>query len=350
MAKERLGFETQKPERLLEVAIRACSNKDDLVADFFCGSGTTMAVAEKEGRRWIGGDFTKTAVQVTRSRLVAGDARPFLVENIGNYQREMIYLAGARIHEMMAIVLKLYGATPRKGTLELGTRKASDDVTELVYVGYPDRPTTAKKVEELARTAEKLDGTGYKRLVILAWDYDYNFSTELEKRLKTGQRIHVQVEPRTIPPEIYEYLKKAKDEVEIEPLREKIRFHEKPYLRLAKPKLEKTRDGTIRVGIKIERYVLFDIPIEAEEDREKLRQVAKDNFATMIDYWAVDWDYDGITFRSQWQDLRGHGRKTKIVTIRAEHDFQANKKHTIAVRLVDVFGNDAAETVEVDLR
>src|SRR5262249_7374397 len=79
MAKERLGFETQKPERLLEIAIRACSNEGDLVADFFCGSGSTLAAAEKEGRRWIGSDFTKTAVQVSRSRLVAGDSKPFLV-------------------------------------------------------------------------------------------------------------------------------------------------------------------------------------------------------------------------------------------------------------------------------
>jgi adenine-specific DNA-methyltransferase len=348
---ERVDFETQKPIALLERVISASSNPGDLVGDFFLGSGTTAVAAEKLGRRWVACELGKVGIQVSRGRLVQSDAKPLLVENIGNYQREMIYLSGKRIQEMILIILKLYGATCRPGTPELGTRKAPDDVLELVYVGYPDRPTTAKRVEELARTAEKLDGTGYKRLVVLAWDYDYNFSTELEKRLKTStQKIRVSIEPRTIPPEIYEYLKKVKDEAEIESLREKIRFHEKPYFRLGKPHVGKESDAKIRVEIKIERYVLFDIPVESNEDKERLRQIAKDKFAALIDYWAIDWDYDRTTFRSQWQDLRGHGRKTKVVTTQAEHEFPAGKKYTIAVRVVDVFGNDAAETVEVDLR
>jgi adenine-specific DNA-methyltransferase len=348
---ENMRFPTQKPEALIERLILACSEKNDLVADFFSGSGTLPAVAERCQRRWLACELGKVGVQLTRARLVANDAKPFLIENIGNYQREMIYLTGTRIHEMMAIVLKLYGASPRPGTPELGTRKAQDDVTELVYVGYPDRPTTAKKVEELARMAERLDGTGYKRLVVLAWDYDYNFSSELDKRFQTGgQRIRTKVESRTIPPEIYEYLKKAKDDAEIESLRGKIRFHEKPYLKLGKPAIEKKGQNLHRAKVKIERYVLFDIPVEEEEDREKLRQIAKDNFAVLIDYWAVDWDYDGTTFRSQWQDLRGNGKNMKIVTTHAETEFQENRKYTIAVRLVDIFGNDAAETIVVDLR
>ena len=348
---ERVDFETQKPLALLERIIAASSNEGELVADFFLGSGTTAVAAEKLGRRWVASELGKVGLQVSRGRLVGADARPFLIENIGNYQREMIYLAGTRIHEMMAIVLKLYGATPRKGTPELGTRKAPDDVTELVYVGYPDRPTTARKVEELARTAEKLDGTGYKRLVVLAWDYDYNFSTELEKRLKTSsQKVKVEIELRTIPPEIYEYLKKAKEEDEIEPLRGKIRFYEKPYLKLGRPEIGRDREGRVPVKIKIDRYVVFDMPIEKEEEREKLRQVAKDNFPVLIDYWAVDWNHDGLTFKSQWQNLRGHGRRAKVVQTQAETELSAGKAYTIAVRVVDVFGNDAAGTVEVDLR
>lgn len=348
---ENLRFPTQKPEALVERIVLASSNEGDLVADFFSGSGTIAAVTEKHGRRWLACELGKVGVQLTRARLVSNDAKPFLIENIGNYQREMIYLAGTRIQEMMGIVLKLYGATPRKGTPELGTRKAQDDVIELVYVGYPDRPTTAKKVEELGRMAEKLDGTGYKRLVVLAWDYDYNFSTELEKRFQTaGQRIRTEVQARTIPPEIYEYLKKAKDETEIEPLRGKIRFHEKPYLKLGRPSVEKKSHDLHRVRVEIERYVLFDIPVEEGEGREKIRQLVKDNFAALIDYWAVDWDYDGSTFRSQWQDLRGYGSRMKVVTTLAETEFHEKRKYTIAVRLVDIFGNDAAGTVEVDLK
>jgi len=67
---ERLDFDTQKPEALLKRIILASSNPGDIVADFFCGSGTTLAVAEKLGRRWIGCDLSKFAIQVTRKRLL----------------------------------------------------------------------------------------------------------------------------------------------------------------------------------------------------------------------------------------------------------------------------------------
>jgi len=67
---EASGFDTQKPEALLKRIILASSNPGDIVADFFCGSGTTLAVAEKLGRRWIGCDLSKFAIQVTRKRLL----------------------------------------------------------------------------------------------------------------------------------------------------------------------------------------------------------------------------------------------------------------------------------------
>src|SRR5205085_1953555 len=116
-------------------------------------------------------------------------------------------LSGGRIGEMQRIILKLYGATPHPQHRDLGTRKADDGAVELVHVGYPDRPTTAKKVEELARTAEGLDGTGYRRLVVLGWDYEYNFDAELEaRRQHAGKRWPaVDVQKRVIPPDVYDY-------------------------------------------------------------------------------------------------------------------------------------------------
>ncbi len=262
----------------------------------------------------------------------------------------MIYLSGGRIGEMQQVILKLYGDTPRRDSADLGTRHCPEDgALELVYVGYPDRPVTARKAEELARQAEKLDGTGYKRLVILAWDYDYNYSSELENRLRAAkQPIKTKIESRTIPPDIYDYLKKAKDEDEIEPLRGKIKFYEKPYLRLTKPQVKPGAEGKAEVTIGIEWYVVFDLPV-AEKEREKLQALIKDKFAVLIDYWAVDWDYDGYTFKSQWQDMRGNGRKTKVVATRATANLATGKTCTIAVRLVDIFGNDAAGTVQIKL-
>ena len=176
-AKEDVGYPTQKPEALLERIIKASSNEGDLVADFFCGSGTTMAVAERLNRRWIGCNLDKVGIQVSRNRMVNQQAKPFLLENIGNYQRHMIYLSGSKIGEMQRIILKLYEAAPRSDRSDLGIR-TTDSSMELVYVGYPNSPVTAKKVIDLAQEAEIIDGTGYKTLAILAWDYDYNFNTE----------------------------------------------------------------------------------------------------------------------------------------------------------------------------
>ena len=76
-------------------------------------------------------------------------------------------------------------------------------------------------------------------------------------------------------------------------------------------------------------------------------RLVKDNFAILIDYWAVDWDYDGLTFKSHWQDLRGNGRKAKVVATEKEHSYEKSGKHTIAVRVVDIFGNDATATIDI---
>jgi len=357
-AKERTEFDTQKPEKLLVKFIKASSNKGNLVADFFCGSGTTLAVAEKLGRRWIGCELGKVGVQVTRARLVDMEAKPFLIENIGNYQREMIYLTGGRIWEMQHLILKLYGATPRDKTSGLGIRKV-DNIEELVYVGYPDRPITARKAEELAIQAQKLDGRGYKHLIILGWDYEYNYYQALEARLKTlKNKLKTQIESRDIPPDIYDYLKKAKTEDDIEALSDKVKFYERPYLRLSKPKIKNLKDEKVKIEVGIERYVLMDIPVsqtskKGQENYTALMKIAKDNFAVLIDYWAVDWDYDGFTFKSQWQAFRGNGKKAKTVPIVAietldlSADRQGRRKRVIAVRVVDIFGNDAGATIEM---
>jgi len=352
-AKERIDFPTQKPEELMERIINSSSKEGDLVADFFCGSGTTLAVAERLGRRWIGCDFSKVAIQMIRNRLVGMEAHPFLLENIGNYQRHMVYLAGARIYEMQHIVLKLYGATPRKDLPELGTRKGDDGATELVYVGYPDRAVTSKKVEELATQAETLDGTGYKRLVVLGWDYEYNYEELLAARRRTPllRKSKVETSSRTIPPEVYEYLRTHTSSDDVESFSGKVRFYDKPYLKLAKPIRERS-GGKAKVTVGIERYVFFpgSLPIENEEQKREVEEIYSKSFAAILDYWAVDWDYESPTFRSTWQAFRGFGKNIKQVPISVTHELLTGKKYLIAVKAVDVFGNDATATCSVDLR
>ena len=353
------GYGTEKSFDLLERIIKMGSNENDLVADFFNGSGTTISVADGLDRRWIGCELGKVGIQVAHGRLVEQESRPFLIENIGNYQREMIYLGGGRIYEMQKIILKLYGAEPMPNRKDLGVKKDESGNLELVYCGYPDRPVAAHKVEDLAMEAQTLDGAGYKRLVILAWDYEYNYDELLQTRLKAaGKDIKTEIISRQIPPDIYEYLKKARNEEEIEKLAEKIKFFEKPYLKVKKPEV---KGNTVSVGI--DNYVLYDFPLgsgkKADESREELIHLVKDNFAILIDYWAIDWDYDGIVFKSQWQDFRGNGRKAKIVATKKEHTYlpaeasaqagEKNGKHTIAMRVVDIFGNDATAIIEVKI-
>src|ERR1035438_10475995 len=132
-AKEDTGYATQKPEQLLERILKASSNEGDLVADFFCGSGTTAAVAEKLGRKWIVSDLGKFAIHTTRKRLIGvqrekkaaeQDFRAFEVLNLGRYERQAYLNVGGRLtekqkaqalaqkeNEFRELILRAYKAT-----------------------------------------------------------------------------------------------------------------------------------------------------------------------------------------------------------------------------------------------
>lgn len=347
-AKEDTGFDTQKPVELLERIIKSSSNEGDLVADFFHGSGTTALVAEKLGRRWIVTDLGKVGVQITRARMVEASASPFILENIGNYQRELIYREGGNIALMQRLVMRLYGAEPHPTHTDLGVVDQKGTKV-LVYVGYPDRPLTARKTAEIVKTARTLDGAGYDRVILLAWDYEYNYDEQIEIRRKG---FGVQIEPRLIPPSIYEYLRKSKDENDLlDKFKEKIKFGAKPYLKISTPEAKPKGEGQHNVSLAIDKYVLAEIPIDDEKQRNELLALTKgDRFAVLVDYWAVDWDYDGKTFRSRWQDFRGNGKSTRVVATRANTTLEGGRKYDIAVRVVDVFGNDATATTSIDLR
>lgn len=343
------NYPTEKHTELLDRIISNFSNEGDLIADFFGGSGTTFVIAERKGRQWIGCDFSKIAIQITRNRLVQNDSKPFTIENICNRQRQLIYLTGSRIHESQPIILKLYGASPRKDRLDMGIKKI-DELIELVYVSYPDRPVTAKKVEEIESLAEHLDGRCYGRLVILGWDYEYNYDEILHERERASKRKwHTKIVNKTIPPEVYEYLNKAKNMDDVDSLDGKIQFYDKPQLLLLKPEiLQMQRKYKVTVGI--DRYVVFDFPIEDEEHRKEIQELVKDKPLSIIDYWAVDWDYDGVNFKSTWQAMRRIGRNIQSIPKSTSKELEGGKLYTIAIRVVDIFGNDSSNTVNVDLK
>ncbi len=344
-ALQRTGYPTQKPEELLNRIINTSSNQQSIIADFFCGSGTTLRSAEKLNRRWIGSDLSKTAIQVTRSSLVQNNSNPFLIENLGNYQRQLIYAKEVNLKQMYDIILKLYGATPRKDWLGFGISK--EDNKTMVFVCEPDRPMTGKKALELAKSAKTADGKGYKRMVILAWDYEYNFDEDFNKLAKNARKEIADVEFKIIPSDVYKFLRSTK--VGDQELANKITFYQKPYMRLSEPQIGTRTEDEIRVKIKIEQYVVMDIPIKDESKRPEIEKMLHKNFANLIDYWTVDWDYDGEVFRSKWQAIKDR-KSSEPVPINADTTLKKGKKYTIAVRVVDVFGNDASITKEIDLR
>ena len=342
------NYPTEKHAELLERIITNFSNEGDLIADFFSGSGTTLVVAEKKGRRWIGCDFSKAAIQITRNRLVQSGSKPFLIENIDNYQRQSIYLTGSRIYETQLVILKLYGANPRRDYPNMGIRKI-DGLVELVYISYPDIPVTAKKAEELEALAEHLDGKGYQRLVILGWSYEYNYDDILEARERASNREwHSKIVSKTISPEIYEYLNEAKTIDDLYSLDGKIRFYNKPYLRLMEPEIQQI-DGKYRITVGIDNYTVFDFPIECEQQQKKVQELVADKPLSLIDYWTIDWDYDGIIFKSSWQAMRRVCRSIQSVPKYTSKEFEGGRLYRIAIKVVDIFGNDISSTVNVDL-
>lgn len=379
---EGLDYDTQKPEGLLERIIIASSGSNDLVADFFCGSGTTAAVAEKLGRRWITSDLGKASLQVTRNRLVRlgtegsggiafqrEDGRmrcaPFVVENLGNYQRQMIYLNDHKLRQVGPLVLTLFGAQPHPQERNLGTQATNDPETgrfyrRLVLVGDPDRPLSAKRVAESVALLKTLDGGGYSKLVALGWDFELNFDASLQRLL--GADI-AKVEPRLIPTDVIEHLKKipegaGPEDREVERLREKVAFFEKPWL--GQPSVqalgwvEQGGERLLRVQVRLTRYLLRSVPSGLkgfekktdQENRQWLTQAGGPDGLSLIDFWCLDDDLGGEDgkrpFTSTWQDLRGLGKRVRRVAVATEILIKPRPGRRLGLRLVDVFGNDAA--------
>ncbi len=164
---ERTGYPTQKPEQLVERLVMTSSNEGDLVADFFIGSGTTAAVAEKLGRSWIGCDLGRFAIHTTRKRLLSiPEYRPFDIKNLGAYERQRWQQASGNgaLHDYFATILAFYRAEPVDGFLHLHGRKAG----RMVHVGATDAPVTMEEAEEVmdemadnaSRRATCSDGSG----------------------------------------------------------------------------------------------------------------------------------------------------------------------------------------------
>ncbi len=334
MSKERVNYATQKPSKLLERIIKASSNEGDLVCDFFGGSGTTAAVAERLGRRWITSDIGKPATLVIRKRLIDQEVKPFLYQAIGDYQKEMLH--GTRlfrsIGDLSQVVIQLYGALPftpdQVADRNYGYIK---DERTLVYVDSPNKLTGRATLRRASEATQSLLGGGWKRCVVLAWNFSYDISQAIEEYKNT-------VEVLVIPPDLLDKLKKQ----EPKNLYGKVRFSGLQYLTLH-PIESKPLDGNDVLTIRLKDYVQLspeNIPLD-ERDREAVRRVMNEDPLALIEYWSIDPDYDGVTFRSLWQDYRENtamDHDPLHCVYRADLTVPHRESRAVCVKAVDVFG------------
>ncbi|MES1240077.1 MAG: DNA methyltransferase [Acidobacteriota bacterium] len=399
---EKLYYPTQKSEELLERVITLASRKGDLVADFFCGSGTTAAVAEKLGRKWIAVDLGKFAVHTTRKRLIGVQRelkeqgkpfRAFEVLNLGRYERQAYLHVGGRLtpeqreqalaakeREFRELILRAYKAQPLEEASFFHGRTAG----RLVVVGPINLPVGRLFVEEVITECRKRGAT---RVDLLAFEFEMGlFPAVLQEARQKG----IDLTPRYIPAEVFD--KRAVD-------RGQVVFFDISFIE-ATPR----HDSRNRFALKIE---LTDFSVhynqgQAEDlvkairegkndvlcEQGQLVKVTKDRngvvarevltrtWTDWIDYWAVDFNYEsrkeiirvprgqgqddsgnaeledrwtgGYLFENEWQSFRTRkNRELELLT--ARHLYDRPGRYTVAVKVIDIFGNDTMTLVPVNI-
>jgi adenine-specific DNA-methyltransferase len=407
-ATERLDYPTQKPEALLERIIKASSNEGDLVADFFCGSGTTAAVAEKLGRKWIVSDLGKFGIHTTRKRLiqvqrelkVAGKPfRAFEVLNLGRYERQAYLNIGGRLagkkkeqalarkeKEFRDLILKAYRAEalPEAGFFH------GKNSGRLVVVGPINLPVGRLFIEEVITECRKRKAS---RVDVLAFEFEMGlFPAVLEESKQKG----IDLAPKTIPPEVFD--KRAVEKGQV-------RFHDVAYIEVT-PRFDKKdplqlvvelTDFSVYYSQGLADAIAADlkggksevvceagklIKLNKDKDGVITRDVLTKKWTDWVDYWAVDFNYESrkeiikvaknfgvegalpgmadsgefvdfeerwtgaYIFENEWQSFRTRNKRDLELTS-ASHAYPKAGRYVIAVKVIDIFGNDTMTLVPV---
>lgn len=326
-SRESVFYPTQKPEALLERIIKASSDQNSIIVDFFSGSGTTGAVAEKLGRRWIMCDLGRFAIHTTRKRLLQLEGcRPFEIRNLGKYERQYWYTTISSgktkeqsIIEYIRFILNLYKAEPISGFQHLHGRKTG----RVVHVGAVDAPVTLVEVEEVIDECKKAK---QDKIDILGWEFEMGIDAEVEKQAKAKG---VKLRLLKIPREVMEKRTSELGQVE---------FYDLAALRVG----INTNKQDVTVEIKHFYIPHLDL-VKEEEVRQKIKR-----WEDYIDYWAVDWDFKEDTFHNQWQDFRT--RKDPSLKLKAKYTYGKQGRYKIMVKVMDVFGNDTTKVEEVTIK
>ncbi len=405
---ELLGYPTQKPEKLLERIMSASSNEGDVVADFFAGSGTTLAVAEKLGRKWIGSDLGKFSIHTTRKRMIgvqrelkkAGqDYRAFEILNLGKYERQHYIGVNPSLREeekqaqlvqkekdFVALILSAYKAEPVEGFRTFHGKKSA----RLTAIGPINLPVSRLFVEAvidecLEKKITKVD--------VLAFEFEMGLFPNIQEEAKAKG---IDLGLKYIPRDVFDKRAIEKNQVV---------FHDVAYIEV-KPIVKK---GS--VAIQLTDFSVFYNQDSLKEVEESLKnggkklivengqiiKVAKDKdgiltrevltkkWTDWIDYWAIDFDYenkkelvrvpkqgvsqthlDGTTdpsqgnlleydeiwtgsyvFENEWQSFRTKKDRSLELTSIAKEVGGGRRK--IAIKVVDIFGNDTMKVIEVTI-
>jgi len=335
------GYPTEKNERFLQEVLELASTEGSLVADFFCGSGTTLAVAEKLGRRWIGCDLGRWGIHVTRKRLLGiENCKPFEVLNLGKYERQYWQgvtfgekrdksLTEQALYEYLAFILKLYGAQPVAGMTHLHGKKGK----AMVHIGAVDAPVTISEIDEVVDECVKLK---QGELHVLGWEWEMGLAGPNNDVRRPGpvqdmaKKKGVKLILLHIPREVMEQQAAAKGDV---------RFFELAYL---EAKVEKPKKLTAQVTLKD--FVIPNTELIPEEVRSKVKK-----WSDYIDYWAVDWDFRNDTFMQGWVAYRTR-KERKLPLTSDTHTYEQSGKHRVLVKVIDIFGNDTSEVFDVEVK
>ena len=390
MADERVDYPTQKPEALLHRIIEASSNEGDLVADFFCGSGTTAVVAEKLGRKWIATDLGKFAIHTTRKRMIGvqrrlkedgKDYRAFEILNLGKYERAHFVGVNPNLREeeqrrqleaketaFLELILRAYRAEKTQGFVCFHGKRSG----RLVAVGPVNLPITRLFVEEIILECRKNQIT---KVDILGFEFEMGlFPNILEEARGKG----IDITPKFIPAEVFDKRAVEKNQVvfhdvsfiEVKPhvngntlsveLTDFSVFYSQDSIAHAEASLKKKGSRIV-----VEKGQI--VKVNADKDGVITREQLTQHWTDWIDYWSVDFDFESkrelirvqnsesgetqeqwtgdYVFENEWQSFRTKKNRSLELTSVAHECPPGRRK--VAVKVVDIFGNDTMTIVDV---
>lgn len=392
-AKERVGYPTQKPEALLERIIKASSNEGDVIADFFAGSGTTAAVAEKLNRKWICSDLGKFAIHTTRKRLIGVQRqlktedkswRAFEILNLGKYERQHYIGVNSDLREeekqkqlaakeqaFLELILHAYRAEAVNQFNAFQGKKAG----RLVAVGPVNLPVTRLFVEEIILECRQKHIT---KIDILGFEFEMGLFPNIQEEAKSKG---IDLAMKYIPADVFDKRAVEKNQVV---------FHDVSFIEV-KPHYGKGKQKN-SIAIELTDFSVFysqdvvdaDITLKNKKskvivDKGQVVKISKDKdgivnrevltkiWTDWIDYWSVDFDFESkreilrvrnaesgeteevwtgdYVFENEWQSFRT--KKDRSLEMKSAFMEYVPGRRKVAVKVVDIFGNDTMKIIEV---